>query len=270
VPSQTTSYAEGARVRGTVSDEAGCRPASPRRTVVQALLAALVVLIVVVAPAIVHAIQEDPGMPLAKAAVFTGPVAYDLKSLRSTRFVIRLTAPCTARLTVYGARSDGGDLVLANRRITATGTDVTVCSWNGLNEKGERIRHSANYQWQLDDPVTHAMGSGGYILVCRVLAGIAGTSTAGATNTYRTYLVPGSVTCYVNAWALVVPPLDTLSARLTGPNAFALPTTNLALTPPEIERTLYFRGAQAVKSSGIYTMSVAAKRGAYYRMTIMQ
>lgn len=164
----------------------------------------LVALVIAVALAWAAPAFAAPGILFAK---YTNPIAYELKSLQSTRFYTRVdTANVWAALKV---RTPYGDKYIYRGAIPTAGTNFYFPLWDGKGPSGQRLPTSVAYRWSLT--VTRGGQSttaSGTIPVTRIYTSISGSVSQSYfdnfelfTHTYHSYFVKGWVTAYLSARA---------------------------------------------------------------------
>lgn len=208
--------------------------------------------------------------PLIFAAGFAGPVAYELKSLQSTRFGFSASEPdVNATLVVHGARSDGGDLALFTDSSVKLWPDPSQVAWTGRNEKGQRLR-SGVYSWTLTAtrPGRTPQTVKGSVLVCRIVFDKEGVSIGGSAQALRGYMIRGDARVYLTAFS-PIPGGDTVSIRLTGPAAFSTASRSFH-AESTTDFTSRYTGPSAPPYRGIYTLTITARRNLGYRVTVIQ
>lgn len=159
-------------------------------------LAAALLIAALVAGVFGGATSAHAAAPVVTGARFTGPIAYELKSLLTTRLTCNVDqAGTTGRLDILGA--NGVVKTIYNGPMTAGTNWLPV--WNGLDSAGKRLP-SATYDWKL----TVAKGGEstvvrGKIAVSKISFIVKGNVAPGAAMTADRYMIPGTANCYIRA-----------------------------------------------------------------------
>jgi len=218
-------------------------------------------------------------LPHAEEAAFTNPVAYELKSLLTTHFYVKLdTDNVWATLDILAA--DGSVVKTVYSGPTGrAGVRYYFPYWNGLDKNGRRLP-SANYRWRLQ----LAQGNQrnyyyGNITVSKINffmkgSGLPGGSTSDLTvsQQFNRYMIPGNANIYMQVWET---DSSVNGARLTAdlvypvdhqyPEAFSYLVANDTV----LNATAYLRGAKAIRYRGVHNWWLECPNATYY-MTVIQ
>jgi len=223
-------------------------------------------------------------LPNAEEAAFTNPVAYELKSLLTTHFYVKLdTNDVWATLDILGA--DGSVVKTVYSGPTGwAGPRYYFPYWNGLDKNGHRLP-SANYRWRLQlAKGTQRNYYYGNITVSKINFFIKGrdASSGGTTALADRYMIPGNVNLYVQAgeavpstgggllwvgltyprWPIPRPASFTPSQQIdVGRYAY--------LAGQTLKTTTYLRGERAVKNRGWHRFDLSTINSDYY-ITVIQ
>jgi hypothetical protein len=211
-------------------------------------------------------LPSEAERPKAAFVKYTNPVAYDLKSLRTTRFYTRVDRDgVRAELTV---RCPSGVKKIYSGSVGPKGQTFYFPAWDGTGPRGEKLP-SAVYDWQLKltkDGATRTYS--GKISVSRVYFSLSGVAKGGSPVKRAAYMVAGNANCYVTAktssrW-------DMLTVGLSSP-AQSWPSRYwyLGATSP-LSTTTYFRGTAAVRAAGLKTWTVTGRSNVAYTLTVIQ
>lgn len=212
-----------------------------------------------------------PPLPAAAApklavARFTNPVAYELRSFLTTRFVIRTDKEDVAVRLVL--KTPSGDVVLHDGVVpNAANTNYSLPVWNGLVD-GRRLP-SSSYDWVLtvtkDGQTTTKTGK---ITISKVYFKMSGTS-AGTTNTHSYYMVPGNANLYIAARTSAVS--DSIGIRLSGPGSYYFDAGTFAFgSAAKLDKTVRASGVNAIRARGYHTFRVAGKTAVRYSIIVIQ
>jgi hypothetical protein len=229
--------------------------------------------------------------PVINSIRYTNQIAYDLRSLQSTRFIANVDHDSTpATLTVKTMR---GDVVVWHGRIPAADTNFFVPLWNGMGPDGRKLP-PAVYDWEFKigyqgegtnaaiRPMLAGGGeswvaarSSGKIIVSNVCFNVSGMALGSSEPRYHdAWMKPGNANMYVVLDALVDPsPVDSFDLQLWGPVAGTYNVekawTGLAMGTRKTD-TFYLRPPKEIKTRGIHTFQCAAGYQVRYNITVIQ
>lgn len=200
--------------------------------------------------------------PKATEAAFTNPVAYELKSLLSTRFYCTVdTAGTWAVLDVFSA--DGIVKTVYSGPIAAANTKTYFPAWDGKDYLGRRLP-SASYEWRLTlSKGGQSSVTRGKITVSRITFFVKGEGSTEGMDLQNRYMLPGNANIYLDLAALGTDGA-TLSINIAYPTNPAgwdpsFPTLQLielgdlqASAGAPLKQTIYLRGSQAPRYRGSY------------------
>lgn len=206
-----------------------------------------------------------PGVTNAK---FSNPVAYELKSLLSTRFTCDVDTPGTwGRLDILGA--NGVVKTVYNGPLTQ-GTNWFPL-WNGYGANGKRLP-SASYDWRLT--VTKGGESTivrGKLTVSKIHFVISGQADPDTPYFYSRYMMPGNANVYSR---IVNNSGDTSCLTLAmffSPNTEELGYIYWWTNPNSVlNYTHYTRDYFDLKYRGVHTIGVMASEDSTFYMTVIQ
>jgi hypothetical protein len=206
-------------------------------------------------------------LPRIVAAGFSNPVAYDLRSLRSTRFVFTADrSACGVTLTL---RTPNGPATLFSGVVpNAAGVPYALPAWDG-KVRGMRLP-TGMYGWVLTVRKSGVTATRtGSLLLSRVCLSFSGSSTSGIARTHSVYLVTGRATCTIEATS--VASSGRLAMRVTGPSSYdrSLGTWALSATRPLLA-VASLSGSSAVRASGLHLFTVDGWGGVRYRCRVVQ
>jgi hypothetical protein len=205
------------------------------------------------------------GAAVAVIAIFvhvSNPIAYDLKSLQTTRFSTKTNVG--GAYAVLSVDTPNGPVYLYRGAIPTADTDFFFPLWNGSGNDGKRLKPST-YPWKL----TLSKGglatttTRGKILVANITFPVNGVGT-GMPQFYERHMNAGPANCYLTA--------RTLAMTLTGPGGYRATVDSFACHSCHVvpHRTSYLRGATALKRRGQYVFTVKAPAGVHYYMSVVQ
>jgi sugar lactone lactonase YvrE len=198
----------------------------------------------------------------------TNPVAYELKSLLTTRFLFSSNLPAaTGKIEIQTA--SGWKTVKSNIPIAAANTTVSV-SWDG-KIAGRRIPSAAyNYRVILTKSGQTA-SKGGKLLVSKIYFSFKGSSAWGFVRHHTGYMVPGNANVYISAdpWSGTS---DSLRISLRDPYTYrrTLGTWAVPAPPGHLNATAYIRYPYQIRTRSIHTFNVSAARTAGYEVGVIQ
>jgi hypothetical protein len=220
-----------------------------------------------------------PSVITLSEARFRNSVAYDLKALLTSQFLVTANVPAlTATLTVATPGQNSGSVtVFAGALANAPGQRFALPAWNGL-VGGARLK-PANYQWTLTvskpgstmAPVVKT----GSVLISNIYIAVGGAGSP-TTQDFLRYMLQGGANVYISARTTSVAP-QSASVALVGPAAsgygkLAATTSQLSAATPwnpaTVKLTLPVRSTTA--QSTWYTVSVAAPPGSTYAISVVQ
>jgi len=191
----------------------------------------------------------------------SNPIAYDLKSLLTTRFTTKVyQAGVNGVLSIATPK---GPVYLYRGGMGPANTEFFFPLWNG-KAAGKRLP-PASYEWTLtlSKPGMKASVTKGKILISNITFTVNGVGT-GKAQSYKRYMIKGSANCYIAG--------KPLSATLTGPGGYSQGVSRWLDVPTS--RTTYLRGARALKVRSTrttpYAFTMAAPAGGAYRMSVVQ
>jgi hypothetical protein len=208
-----------------------------------------------------------PAPPKASFVRYTNPLAYDLKSLRSTRFYTSVDKPNVwAELSV---KCPTGTKYLYKGAIPNAGENFYFLPWDGMGPDGKRMT-SAAYEWTLRLSQSGSTSTyTGKITVSRICFSISGTAKAGSPVRTSAYMVPGSANCYIAATSGAAS--DALYLSLAGPNGFAVAQRNFGVSSgAPLNAVSYYRDAAAIRSAGTHAWTFTGRVAPTYRVTVIQ
>lgn len=208
-----------------------------------------------------------PGVTNAK---FSNPVAYELKSLLSTRFTCDVDTPGTwGRLDILGA--NGVVKTVYNGPLTQ-GTNWFPL-WNGYGANGKRLP-SASYDWRLT--VTKGGESTvvrGKLTVSKIHFVVQGRLTDLGEESYSRYMVPGSANIYWqftnNSW------VDSLYFYLYAPSGTNVGWAYVDFDENEtLKGTWYLRKEPGndtlIYERGMHDFEISVANDVTFYMTVIQ
>lgn len=242
-------------------------------------------LLTIVALALMGVLLTAPSafaLPHAEEAAFTNPVAYELKSLLTTHFYVKLdTDDVWATLDILAA--DGSVVKTVYSGPTGrAGVRYYFPYWNGLDKNGRRLP-SANYRWRLQlAKGTQRNYYSGNITVSKINFFIKGvgqpdgsTSDLSVSQQFNRYMIPGNANIYMQVWET---DSSVNGARLTADIAYT--TSSIDHRYPEafsylvandqvLKATAYLRGTKAIRYRGVHDWWLSCPN-ATYCMTVIQ
>lgn len=205
--------------------------------------------------------------PKALTARFSNPVAYELKSLLTTRFHASVDSPNVWAVLTVSCPS--GPKTLYDGPIGAANQDFVFPAWNGTDAKGNRLT-SSSYDWQLT--VTKGGASStttGKITVSRIFFTMKGRSSAGAVIHHQGYMIPGSANFYVGATTTRAS--DSLRITVNGPNHYNATVGDFGVvSASRLNTTAYLRGVAAIRSRAVHDLYVTSAGDVTYGVTVIQ
>jgi hypothetical protein len=222
-------------------------------------------LVVAAAAACILFAAVSPAFALTvKTLGSTNPVAYDIKSLQSTRFYAAADQPnCYAVLKVKTA---SGYITIYKG---ALGTATSYFSWRGLSADGHRLP-SAVYDYTLTvNKGTASATKSGKISVSKIWFTFSGRSVALATVKHRGYMKAGNANVYVSANSPTKP--DSMAMRIAGPgglNSEIMYRYVYSWRP--LSATVYLRAGTAIRQNGIQEFAVRCANDVRYTVTVIQ
>ncbi len=215
-----------------------------------------------------------PGVTYAK---FSNPVAYELKSLLSTRFTCDVDTPGTwGRLDILGA--NGVVKTVYNGPLTQGANWFPL--WNGLDNAGKRLP-SASYDWRLT--VTKGAESTvvrGKITVSKIQFVVKGRSDGQVITFQDRYMIPGSANIYWQATNRTSSS-SSLHVELRAPSTVASPVGrvvgygDIEFDPSEtVKGTWYLRKEPGndtlLYDRGVHRFAIRSLNVVDYYMTVIQ
>ncbi len=145
-------------------------------------------------------------VPRATFVKYSNPIAYQLKSLQTTRFYTNVdTGNVWAELKVA---TPYGDRFIYKGPIAAAGKNFFFPLWNGTGPHGENLPSSAGYQWTLTVSQSGlSSATRGTIAVTKIYMGTHVKATAADLLSHdlevrrSAYLITGSFNIYVSAFS---------------------------------------------------------------------
>lgn len=236
---------------------------------------------VMVCALLASAAPATAAAPRIKEISFTNPVAYELKSLLTTRFYCTVDQPGVwARLDIMGA--DGPVKTIYNGPIERADERFWFPLWNGLDSAGRRLP-SASYEYRLTvNKGATATTKTGRITVSRINFFLKGTLASQKGKAESRYMLNEAANFYV--WGKTLNASQTKLYLSPGPieykdGPFTKVLPGVLLTFPNGQtQTQYFRGAQAIPTRGMRDITVSNHTPAFtnqdvsmeYYITVIQ
>lgn len=210
----------------------------PRRNRFTRSCTALFATVALLAGLLAGVASAHAAAPVVTNAKFSGPVAYELKSLLTTRFSCDVDqAGTTGKLDILGA---SGVVKTIYNGALVQGTNWLPL-WNGLDSSGNKLP-SASYDWRLTVSKNgESTVVRGKITVSKINFYVKGSLANGASTSASRYMIPGTANCYI--WAKT----DT---GTTATAVFGIDLSYVRNLPPYPPMTIPYPGAFLSIASG--------------------
>lgn len=205
----------------------------------------------------------------------SNPIAYNLASLRSTRFSASVNTPNVwAELVVVNPK--GGNITIFKGTIAGANSIVWFPQWNGKMPNG-KLLPTASYDWRLT--VTKGGQSAvakGKIIVSRIcfsmkgtVSGYVDTDDFGNSIERDGYMLQGNANCYVSVTTTF--PEDQVRMLILGPLDYGVmvtwdPFTNAG----PMSGTAYLHDEYAPRAKGLHRIVWMGNKGVTYSATMVQ
>ena len=235
-----------------------------RRVLIQVLIVAAIVTI-----ASLFAAPEARALRINEVR-YTGPVAYELKSLQTTRFWCTVDTPgvwATLRIkdgqgrvvrTIYS-----GPIQEANKRFYFP-------LWNGLDDNGQRL-FSASWNWELTVNKGGAVATKtGKITVSKIEFFLTGRVSDLKEDLFSRYMIPGNANIYIRT--STSGPFDAFMFGIVNASGYEYISDPILMDRPNraVNTTVYLRGSNAMIGRGMNVFVTAGYDDVYYYMTVIQ
>jgi hypothetical protein len=232
------------------------------------VLAAAVLMVALAAP------SAFAGTPVVQAG-YSNSIAYNLKSLQTTRFWGSVLYPNMWAVLKVG--TPYGDRYLYKGPIQAAGTRFDFPVWDGRGPHGERLPSSGGYRWTLTvNKGGNSWTTSGVIAVSRIIVTTSVTTTEEFLQlrnmeTFQdAYMLAGSYRCYLTAISTAAPTED--------PGCFGLmiwyPAGPTAALNHEWQfpagTTVRANGSGTIARTGIHNFSLSTNHPSRIILTFLQ
>ena len=211
------------------------------------------------------------------SAAFSGPIAYRLKSLLTSRLTANINqSSVNARVVITGG---GINWTIFNGPIAnVANTNFTFPAWNGTNPANgtQHVPFAGTYTFTLTVTKGGQTGTAaGRITIGNVYATLKGSAAAGVTNNHVVFLT-GSTTApfsvNINPRVTAASP-GAFAMRVTGPGGYnRVPSGSPWTIGPAVGAlpTGRLTSIAAIRTSGNYTFSVTPSVAASYTVTVLE
>lgn len=201
--------------------------------------------------------------PVVTSAKFSNPIAYQLKSLLTTRFSCNVdVSGATGKLQILNG--NGVIVKTIYNGALAAGAN-TLPAWNGLDANGKRL-FTAAWTWRLT--VTKNGKSTvitGKIPVSKIYFSMTGTATS--LQSQIKYMMPGNANIYIQASTARA--TDRLSISCYEPSGRRVGTLSYPMTSAKpLSATAYFKLVTVVRERGNHTWKIGASNTVYSILVI--
>jgi len=201
---------------------------------------------------------------------YTGPVAYELKSLQTTRFYCSVDTPgvwATLRI------KDGEGRVVKtiySGPINDANTWFYFPLWNGLDNNGKRL-YTSSWNWELTvNKGGQTAVKTGKITVSKIAFFVTGRAQYPNVDLFSRYMVPGNANIYVRTSSPVS--FDAFQFAIAHEGGYQYESriiyNDVANSP--VNSTVYLRGSTAPRARGMHVLGAAAYEDVSYYITVIQ